>query len=82
MLREGFNSHGIGFSNNMIQSVRDSWGIGVPVTFCGARCWPAMTLKKPGYAAHAKRRVQQYASGQRQRLCGGHRRHIQTGPMC
>ena len=33
MLREGFNSHGIGLCNNMIQSVRDSWGIGVPVTF-------------------------------------------------
>ena len=33
MLREGFNSHGIGLCNNMIQSVRDSWGIGIPVTF-------------------------------------------------
>lgn len=33
MLREGFNSHGIGLCNNMIQSVYDDWGVGVPVTF-------------------------------------------------
>jgi len=33
MLREGFNSHGIGLCNNMLQSVYDDWDVGIPVTF-------------------------------------------------
>ena len=37
MLREGFNSHGVGLVNNMIQSCWDTWGVGIPVTFLRRR---------------------------------------------
>lgn len=37
MLREGFNSHGVGLVNNMIQSCWDSRGVGIPVTFLRRR---------------------------------------------
>ncbi len=37
MLREGFNSHGVGLCNNMIQSVHDTRGVGIPVTFLRRR---------------------------------------------
>ena len=33
LIREGFNSHGVGLCNNSLQSVHDHWGEGIPVTF-------------------------------------------------
>ena len=33
LLREGFNSHGVGLCNNSLQSIYDSREIGIPVTF-------------------------------------------------
>ena len=83
MLREGFNSHGIGLCNNMIQSVRDSWGIGVPVTFLRRAVLACDDFEKArDMLLHAKRCVSNnmlLASGNG---CGWTSRHIQTGPMC
>lgn len=33
LMREGFNSHGVGLCNNSLQSVYDTRGVGIPVTF-------------------------------------------------
>lgn len=33
LMREGFNSHGIGLCNNALQSIHDTRGVGIPVTF-------------------------------------------------
>lgn len=33
LMREGFNSHGVGLCNNSLQSVHDTRGTGIPVTF-------------------------------------------------
>ena len=33
LIREGFNSHGVGLCNNALQSIYDRKGIGIPVTF-------------------------------------------------
>jgi isopenicillin-N N-acyltransferase-like protein len=33
LIREGFNSHGVGLCNNALQSVDDAEGTGIPVTF-------------------------------------------------
>lgn len=33
VIRNGFNSHGIGLCANNLQSIYDTWGIGIPVTF-------------------------------------------------
>lgn len=33
LIREGFNSHGIGLCNNSLKSIYDNKGLGIPVTF-------------------------------------------------
>lgn len=44
LIREGFNSHGIGLCNNSLQSVYDSRGEGIPVTFLRRRVLSCKTF--------------------------------------
>lgn len=46
MLREGFNSHGIGLCNNQITSINDTKGIGVPVTFLRRKVLTSKTFEE------------------------------------
>lgn len=44
LMREGFNSHGIGLFNNSLQSVRDRKGVGIPVTFLRRKVFTCRTF--------------------------------------
>lgn len=58
MLREGFNSHGIGLCNNMIRSVYDSWDVGIPVTFLRRKVLSCKTFGEArDTLIHARRSV-------------------------
>ena len=58
MLREGFNSHGIGLCNNMIQSVYDDWDVGIPVTFLRRKVLSCTRFEQArDTLVHAKRSV-------------------------
>lgn len=45
MVRDGFNSHGVAFVNNNLQSVYDSTGTGLPATFVRKRLWESKTFE-------------------------------------
>lgn len=58
MVREGFNSHGIGLCNNMIQSVYDDWDVGIPVTFLRRKVLACKTFEEArDILIHAQRSV-------------------------
>jgi len=44
LIREGFNSYGIGLCNNSLQSVHDSRGEGIPVTFLRRKIFTCKTF--------------------------------------
>lgn len=58
MLREGFNSHGIGLVNNSLQSIYDRWDNGIPVTFLRRKVLSCRTFEKArDLLVHSKRSV-------------------------
>lgn len=58
MLREGFNSCGVGLCNNMITSVYDDWGTGIPVTFLRRKVLSCHSFEEArDMLIHAKRSV-------------------------
>lgn len=58
MLREGFNSWGVGLCNNMITSVYDDWGTGIPVTFLRRKVLSCHSFEEArDMLIHAKRSV-------------------------
>lgn len=58
MLREGFNSHGIGLCNNMIRSVYDNCDVGIPVTFLRRKVLSCKTFGEArDTLVHARRSV-------------------------
>lgn len=46
LIREGFNSHGIGLCNNSLQSVLDTRGVGIPVTFLRRKLFTCTTFQE------------------------------------
>ena len=46
LIREGFNSHGIGLCNNALQSVQDTMGVGIPVTFLRRKVFTCTTFEE------------------------------------
>ena len=46
LIREGFNSHGVGLCNNSLQSIYDSNGIGIPVTFLRRKVFTCKTFEE------------------------------------
>lgn len=46
LIREGFNSHGLGLCNNSLQSIYDSRGIGIPVTFLRRKVFTCKTFEE------------------------------------
>jgi len=44
LMREGFNSHGVGLVNNSLQSIHDTMGIGIPVTFLRRKVFTCKTF--------------------------------------
>lgn len=46
LMREGFNSHGVGLCNNALQSVHDNSGIGIPVTFLRRKVFTSKTFEE------------------------------------
>jgi len=46
LIREGFNSYGIGLFNNSLQSVHDSRGEGIPVTFLRRKVFTCKTFEE------------------------------------
>ena len=58
MLREGFNSNGIGLCNNYIESIWDGPGVGIPVTFLRRRVLASKTYDEAfGWLTGIKRCV-------------------------
>ena len=58
LIREGFNSNGVGLCNNMIQSIYDTAGSGIPVTFLRRRVLASGCLEEAyGWLVHAARCV-------------------------
>lgn len=46
LIREGFNSHGIGLCNNSLQSVSDTREVGIPVTFLRRKLFTCTTFQE------------------------------------
>lgn len=58
VIRNGFNSHGVGLCANNLQSVHDSRGVGVPVTFLRRRALSSRTLEEArNFIVNSKRDV-------------------------
>lgn len=58
LIREGFNSNGVGLCNNMIQSVYDKAGTGIPVTFLRRRVLASRNFEEAyGWLIHSERCV-------------------------
>lgn len=58
MVRDGFNSYGVAFVNNNLQSVYDTPGTGLPVTFIRKILWESKTLQSAGdFLMNAERQV-------------------------
>ena len=58
LIREGFNSNGVGLCNNMIESIYDTAGTGIPVTFLRRRVLASKTFEEAyGWLVHSKRCV-------------------------
>ena len=58
LIREGFNSNGVGLCNNMIESIYDTFGTGIPVTFLRRRVLASRTFEEAyGWLIHSKRCV-------------------------
>jgi len=46
LIREGFNSHGVGLFNNSLQSIFDTADVGIPVTFLRRKIFTCRTFEK------------------------------------
>ena len=58
LIREGFNSNGVGLCNNMIQSIYDKAGAGIPVTFLRRRVLASRNFEEAyGWLVHSERCV-------------------------
>lgn len=58
LIREGFNSHGVGLCNNSLQSILDSSGIGIPVTFLRRKVFTCKSFEEAkNLLLNAKRSV-------------------------
>ena len=58
LIREGFNSNGVGLCNNMIHSIYDIAGTGIPVTFLRRRVLASRNFEEAyGWLVHSKRCV-------------------------
>jgi isopenicillin-N N-acyltransferase-like protein len=58
VIRNGFNSHGLGLCANNLQSVHDRWGVGIPVTFLRRKILSSRTLEEAtDVVKNAKRSV-------------------------
>ncbi|HQA47651.1 MAG TPA: C45 family autoproteolytic acyltransferase/hydrolase [Bacillota bacterium] len=58
LIREGFNSHGVGLCNNSLKSIYDSKGLGIPVTFLRRKVLTSRTIDEAkGLLLNAQRSV-------------------------
>lgn len=58
MVRDGFNSYGVAFANNNLQSVYDNAGTGLPATFIRKQLWESKTFESAcDFLANAARSV-------------------------